>query len=111
MKRFGWLALALIILAAAQPWLTGGDPMLFSSKLSLLCAAWLIFALRIALLEHGEAGFVPMWGGICLLFSLGLGMAVHNAGTADLAIAAVLLLLAAWSCICLLSHESRLWLC
>jgi hypothetical protein len=111
MKRFGWLALALIILAAAQPWLTGGEPMLFASRLSLLCAAWLIFALRMALLEHGEAGFVPMWGGICLLFSLGLGMAVHSAGTADLAIAAVLLLLAAWSCVCLLCRESRLWLC
>jgi hypothetical protein len=111
MKCFGWLALALIVLAAAQPWLTGGAPLLFSTKLSLLCAAWLIFALRTALLEHGEAGFVPMWSGLCLLFALGLGRAVHSAGSADLAIAAVLLLLAAGSCACLLRRESRLWLC
>lgn len=111
MKLFGWLALALILLSAAQPWLTGGEPLLFSSRLSLLCAAWLIFALRMALLSHGEAGFVPMWGGICLLFAIGLGRAVHSAGTADLAIAAFLLLLAALSCACLLRRESRFWLC
>ncbi|MBQ4077303.1 MAG: hypothetical protein IJD65_06515 [Mailhella sp.] len=111
MKRFGWLALALIALAATQPWLTGGAPLLFSSRLSLICAAWLIFALRMALRDHGEAGFVPMWGSLCLLFAFGLGRAVHDAGTADLAIAAVLLLLAAWSCACLLRRESRLWLC
>ena len=111
MKLFGWLALALILLAATQPWLTGGAPLLFSSKLSLLCAAWLIFALRTALLEHGEAGFVPMWSGLCLLFALSLGRAAHSAGTADLAIAAILLLLAAWSCACLLRRDSRLWLC
>lgn len=110
MTRFGWLAFAFLMLAAAQPWLTGSESLLFSSKLSLVCAAWLVLALRMAVREHGEAGFVPAWGAMCLLFVFRIGQAVHFAAPADLAIAAVLCLVAVWSCACLLRRESRDWL-
>lgn len=111
MRRFGWLSFLFLALAAFQTWMTGGEPLLFADRLSLLCAAWLIVALRMALHEHGEAGFVPMWGGFCLVCAFRLGQSVPYASPADMAIAAALLLLAVWSCLCLLRRESREWLC
>ena len=110
MRRFGWLALGFIVLATVQPWITGGEALLFPDTLSLVCAAWLVLALRMAVREHGEAGFVPAWGAMCLLFVFRIGQAVPFAAPADLALAAVLCLVAVWSCACLLRRESRDWL-
>ena len=111
MRRFGWLAYAFLALAAVQPWLTGGEPLLFDNRLSLICAAWIILALRMAVREHGETGFVPVWNAIGLLLVFRLGRAVPFAAPADIAIAAVLFILAIWSCACLFRKESRDWLC
>ena len=111
MRRFGWLALGFIVLAAAQPWITGGEALLFPDTLSLVCAAWLVLALRMALAEHGEAGFVPMWGGLCLILSFRLGLSLPFSEPADFAVGILLLILAVWSCVCLLRKESREWLC
>ncbi len=110
MRRFGWLTLSFLTLAAAQPWLTGGEALIFPSRLALICAAWIIIALRMALLEHGEAGFVPMWGGFCLICAFRIGRSAPYAHSVDLAIGAILLALALWSCFCLLRTESREWL-
>lgn len=111
MRRFGWLALAFILLAAVQPGITGNDALLFSGSLSLLCGAWIALALRTVLLAHGEAGFVPVWGGFCLICAFKLGRSLPLAEAGDLAFCAALLILATWSCCCLLQRESRAWLC
>ena len=36
MRRFGWLTLSFLTLAAVQPWLTGGEALIFPSRLALL---------------------------------------------------------------------------
>lgn len=110
MRLFGWLALGFLTLAAIQPWMTGGASLLFSSRLSLICAAWLVLSLRMVLLDHGEAGFVPMWGAFCLICSFRIGSAIPYARAVDIAVGIVLLTIAAWSCFCLLHKESREWL-
>jgi hypothetical protein len=111
MYRFGWLSLGILALLVLQPWLTGNEPLLFSSKVELLCAAWIIFALRMALHDHANAGFVPVWGALCLVLMFRLGSSLPFAQAPDLALGGVLMLLLVWSCACLLRRESRDWLC
>jgi hypothetical protein len=111
MTRFGWLALGILVLVTVQPWLTGNASLLFSDKLELLCAAWLIIALRIALQDHANAGFAPVWGALCLILMFRLSSTMPFAQAPDLAISGVLILFLVWSCACLLRRESRDWLC
>lgn len=111
MRRFGWLALILPALAAIQPWITGGPSILFPSSLALVCGSWVLLSLRLALRDHGNVGFVPAWGGMCLLCAFNLGITFPYVPVLDKIFCAILLLTAVWSCICLLHRDSRLWLC
>ena len=111
MYRFGWLVLGILAIIVLQPWLTGNEPLLVSNKVELLCAAWIIFALRWALHDHANAGFVPVWGALCLILMFRLSSTIPFAQAPDLAISGVLILLLVWSCACLLRKESRDWLC
>ena len=111
MVRFGWLVLGILALIVLQPWLTGNDPLLFPNKVELLCAAWVILALRMALHDHANAGFVPVWGALCLILIFRLSSTIPFAKAPDLAIGGVLALLLVWSCACLIRKECRDWLC
>ena len=111
MYRFGWLALGILALIAVQPWLTGNEPLLFPNKVELLCATWVIFALRMALHDHANAGFVPIWGALCLMLLFRLSFSLPFAKAPDFAVGGVLIILLVWSCACLLRKESRDWLC
>ena len=111
MCRFGWIALGILALIAAQPWLTGNEPLLFPNKVELLCATWIIFALRMVLHDHANAGFTPVWGALCLILLFRLKSSLPFAKAPDLAIGGVLILLLVWSCACLIRRESRNWLC
>ena len=111
MTRFGWLALGILALAIAQPWITGNASLLFHNNLDLLCTAWIILALRMVLHDHANAGFVPVWGTACLLLAVRIGNAMPFAKAPDIAIGAAIILALVWSCACLLRKESREWLC
>ena len=111
MCRFGWLSFGILALIVFQPWLTGNEPVIFPNKVELLCAAWIIFALRMALHDHANAGFVPVWGALCLILLFRLGSSLPFAKAPDLALGCVLILLLVWSCACLIRKESRNWLC
>ncbi len=109
MRFFGRLSLILAALIIFHPWLTGGTPLLFVSRLGLFGAAWLILALRHVLLVHGEMGFIPLWGGFCMFCAFQLGTALPYLNVVELSLSSMLVLVAAGSCFCLLHSENRRW--
>lgn len=114
MRTFGLLSLLFIIALAALPFLSlGGSTASFlpAGRLGILCALWRFLALRHVLASCGNAGFVPAWGGCCLLFALDMLRALPGAGLVELAVMAVLFCLMAASSACLLLPSSRRWLC
>lgn len=111
MNIFGWLALLFILTVVFHPWLTGGRPLLFDGRNTLLCAVWVFLSLRYVLLIRGESGFVPAWGMLCPFCAFRLGSILPGASPLELAVAVLILLLALASSLCLLHPESRRWLC
>jgi len=111
MHIFGWLALLFVLSVAFHPWMTEGRSLLFTDRVSLLCAAWVFVALRQVLLVRGEGGFAPAWGMLCLLCAFRLGTTLPGASAMELLAASIILGLALSSSFCLLHPESRRWLC
>ena len=114
MRMFGALSLAFIIAMACLPFLlpkTSAMQTLHAGSLDVLCAAWRFLALRYVLLSCGNAGFVPAWGGCCLLVVLDMARVLPGAGAGELAVMTVLFCLILASSVCLLLPSSRRWLC
>ena len=113
MRRFGLLSLLLVIALACHPFLQPGvsGPVMHAGGLSMLCAVWRFLALRYVIFSCGHAGFVPAWGGCCLVSLLDMLRALPGAGGMELAVMAVLFCLMLASSVCLLLPSSRRWLC
>lgn len=112
-QAFGVLSLIFLVLLIFHAFLLPGEspaPLIHTGRQSLIAAAWRFFALRHVLLVCGNAGFVPAWGGCCLVSVLEILRALPGAGIADLAVLAALFALMTASCACLLLPSSRRWL-
>lgn len=113
-RLFATLAFVLVLMLTLMPFLLpgiGGAPVLYTSGLNMLCEAWRFFALRYVIAACGNAGFVPAWGGCCLVSVLEMIRAVPSAAGAELFLMAALAVLMIASCVCLLLPSSRRWLC
>lgn len=106
MHLFGVFSLLLVLALIVQPFFFP-----LAERLDLLAAAWRYLALRYVLSSCGNAGFVPAWGGCCLISLLDLLPAMPEAEAAQIAAAAVIFTLMLASCACLLLPSSRRWLC
>ena len=113
MRLFGVLSLLLVLTLIVHPFFFphAGGPLAHAGRLDMLGAAWRYLALRHVLSVCGNAGFVPAWGGCCLISLLDMMHALPGAGAAELAAAAALSALMLASCACLLLPSSRRWLC
>ena len=113
-RLFGTCALAIVLMLLLLPFLrpaVGGTPVLYTSGLNMLCESWRFFALRYVIASCGNAGFVPAWGGCCLVSVLEMIRALPSAVGADLFIMAALFALMLAGSVCLLLPSSRRWLC
>lgn len=112
-RAFGVLSLLLLLVLIFHGALLPGDhpaPLIHSNRAGMIAAAWRFFALRHVLFVCGNAGFVPAWGGCCLISVLDMMRALPEAGAVELMILAVLFTLMTASCACLLLPTSRRWL-
>ncbi|WP_418764221.1 hypothetical protein [Mailhella sp.] len=113
-QAFGALSLLLLFILVFHGFVLSGDhasPIIHAGRQSVIAAAWRFLALRYVIAVRGDAGFAPAWGGCCLISVLDMARVLPNAGTAELAIMALLFLIMLTSSICLLLPSSRRWLC
>lgn len=113
-RAFGALSLLLLLILVFHTFLLPGThttPIIHAGGQSLIAAAWRFLALRYVLVTCGNAGFVPAWGGCCLISLLEMLRAAPGAGMAELSIMAVFFVVMAASCVSLLLPSSRKWLC
>ncbi len=113
-QAFGVLSLVFLLLLIFHAFLLPGEspaPLIHKGRQYLIAAAWRFFALRHVLVTDGNAGFVPAWGGCCLISVLEILRALPGAGVVELAVLAALFALMTASCVCLLLPSSRRWLC
>lgn len=114
MRVFSALSLLLVLVLILHPFLTPGGsgvPLVHAGRLDMLGAAWRYLALRHVLAICGNAGFVPAWGGCCLISLLDMIRALPGAGAVELAVMASLFALMLASTVCLLLPSCRRWLC
>ena len=113
MKLFGVLSLLLVLALILHPFAMPEAlmPLVHAGRLDMLGAAWRYLVLRHVLAVCGNAGFVPAWGGCCLISLLDMMRALPDAGTASLALMVLLSALMLASFTCLLLPSSRRWLC
>ena len=114
MRVFSALSLLLVLVLILHPFLTpggSGAPLVHAGRLDMLGAAWRYLALRHVLAICGNAGFVPAWGGCCLISLLDMIRALPGAGAVELAVMASLFALMLASTACLLLPSCRRWLC
>lgn len=113
-RIFNMLALLLLILLLCHAFLFPGSQsslITHSGKLAMLCAAWRFFALRHVIGYCGNAGFVPAWGGCCLISILEMLRALPGADPAETAVMAAAFILMTATSVCLLLPSGRRWLC
>lgn len=113
-RAFSTLSLIFLLLLVLHGFALPGEspaPLIYHGSQSMIAAAWRFFALRHVLAVCGNAGFVPAWGGCCIISLLEIIRALPGAGAAELMVLAVLFVLMAASCVCLLLPSSRKWLC
>ena len=112
-RAFGMLSLLLILLLMLHPFVLPAPPtpLIHASMQSMIAAVWRFLALRHVLVTSGNAGFVPAWGGCCLVSVLEMLRVAPDAGATELMVMAVLLAVMIASCVCLLLPSSRKWLC
>ena len=114
MRVFSALSLLLVLVLILHPFLTpggSGAPLVHAGRLDMFGAAWRYLALRHVLAICGNAGFVPAWGGCCLISLLDMIRALPGAGAVELAVMASLFALMLASTACLLLPSCRRWLC
>lgn len=113
-RAFGAISLALVLMLFLLPFTPAegiGSAVLHTGGLDMICEGWRFFALRYVIAERGNIGFVPAWGGCCLLSLLEMFRALPGAEGADPLLMAVLAALMIAGTVCLLLPSSRRWLC
>ena len=114
MQAFGILAFILLFVLLCHSFILPGEPsapIIHAGRQNMIAAAWRFFALRYVIVSCGNAGFVPAWGGCCLISLLEILRSLPGAGTLELAFMALFFALMTASCVCLLLPSSRRWLC